>query len=72
MKNFKVTAHAEERLTKTVISESRSETVSNGKGLFSGANTVEKVKELYESFWNDLNPLSFEIVIVETVEEINN
>lgn len=63
-----VTAHALNRKTKKVISEPRAEKIYLGNPLFTHASTAEEVTEAYESFWNDLNPTSKEIVKVLSVE----
>ena len=36
--------------------------------LFDGLKTKTAVKQVYESFWNDMNPTSYEVVKVVKVE----
>ncbi len=63
-----VTAHALNRKTKKVISESRDEEIFTDNELFADASTAEEVKGMYEAFWNDLNPRSEDIVKVLAVK----
>jgi len=65
---FYVTALARDRETNEVVGESRIEMIdTDTNSLFTGIDTEQGVKEKYESFWNDLNPNSDEVVCVTDV-----
>ena len=38
--------------------------------LFNGVKTILRVKKIYESFWNDMNHLSEDVVFVSKVTPI--
>jgi hypothetical protein len=65
-----VTAQAFNRNTGKAISKPRNETVllDGSNRLFTGCKTVADVTKAYESFWNNLNPRSAEIVKVSGVQ----
>jgi len=68
---FKVTAQAFKRGTSKRVGKSRTETINTKTNmLFKNANTLDSVRKHYESFWNDLNPRSSEIVIVSKVVKV--
>lgn len=64
----KVTARAFDRLSGKAICDSRDEIVSTTEQLFKKCKTILEIKNVYESFWNELNPRSKEIVFVSRVE----
>ena len=62
---FAVTAVAMLRRTREQISQPRTEQVDNNTNrLFLHARTPPEVEQRYESFWNDLNEHSEEVVKV--------
>ncbi len=64
----KVTAVAMNRVTRERICDPREEEIDDGNELFIHCKTAMEVEEAYESFWNDMNPHSKEIVKVLNVE----
>lgn len=62
---YTVTAVALDRQTRRQIGEVRDEEIDTETNvLFRGAETPLDVERIYESFWNDINPRSSEIVKV--------
>jgi len=71
MTKYDVTARAFDRKTGNIVGKERTEridTVTNE--LFKGIKTIVGIKTKYESFWNDLNPNSREVVFVSRVKRI--
>lgn len=68
MKTYEVTAQARNRSTNEIVSDQRTETVNTTNTLFTECENPQRIKQVYESFWNDLNPHSAEIVEVLSVE----
>ncbi len=65
MSQYTVTAVAIDRQTRQQISDPRDEVIDTDTNeLFAGAETAEDVERIYESFWNDINPKSAEVVKV--------
>jgi len=68
---FKVKGIAMNRLTRNQIGKSRIETIDTKTNkLFFGATSPIEVERRYESFWNNLNPNSQEIVKVIDVRKV--
>ena len=68
---YKVTAFAKERKTGKQISPLRGEIIdTKTNSLFVHCSNINDVKRKYESFWNDLNPCSLEIVKVVEVRPL--
>lgn len=64
-----VTAQAFDRKTGRPVGAARDEVINLATNrLFKGCETWVDVKKAYEAFWNDLNPLSEEMVIVSAVK----
>ena len=71
MSKYKVKARAYKRTTGTPIGRPRVEVIDTASNiLFNKCFSPMMVKEAYESFWNDLNPHSEEIVKVIEVKHI--
>jgi hypothetical protein len=71
IKKAVVTANAFNRETGEEVSNPRRETIDLEKNeLFQNCETILDIKKAYESFWNELNPRSLEIVFVSKVEII--
>lgn len=67
---YNVTAIARDRRTGEDISDERTERIDiDTNELFSGCVDEDDIKFVYESFWNDMNPLSQETVHVLSVEK---
>lgn len=65
-----VTAQAHDRVSGKPVGPSRDEDIDvKSNPLFKGAKTAADVKKKYESFWNDLNPKSSEVVKVTNVKD---
>ena len=68
---FNVTAVAMNRITRRQIGQPRTELIDPATNmLFTDCHTTALVEAAYESFWNDLNPNSAEIVKVIGVEAV--
>jgi hypothetical protein len=66
---FLVTAVSCNRHSKRRIASPRSEVIDTTTNrLFNGLQTRAEVRSRYESFWNDLNPRSREVVRVLDVQ----
>jgi len=60
---IKIKGQAFDRKTGEKIGRARWETIDTKKNeLFSGVDNLAMAKTIFESFWNDLNPHSTEIV----------
>lgn len=68
---WNVIACAYDRETKKKIGKERTEKVTTKEKLFKDCKTCEDVHKTYESFWNDLNTNSTEIVLVKKVVSLN-
>ena len=69
-KRWAVTGVALDRQTRKRVGKSRTEVIDSGTNpLFIGLDTPLAVEQKYESFWNDLNPHSREVVKVIDVRE---
>ena len=69
MSKYIVTATAIDRQTRERVGEVRDEVIdTETNGLFGDARTAHDVERIYESFWNDMNPHSLEVVKVIGVE----
>lgn len=69
MRRYKVTGQAFNRITGMPMGKTRTEVIDVSKNvLFKGANSVIDVKKAYESFWNELNPRSKEVVFVKRIK----
>jgi hypothetical protein len=68
MTKYVVTGQAFSRRTGLPIGKIRNETIDTKSNvLFKGAKNTADVKAYYESFWNDLDPHSHEVVRVSKV-----
>lgn len=68
---FEVIAEARERETLKKIGKPRGEIIDTNKNeLFKGLNTLMEIRKVYESFWNDLNKNSFEVVFVNNIKRL--
>ena len=68
---YDVKAVAMDRISRKTLGKSRTERVDTKKNqLFKHARNSKDVESMYESFWNDLNPKSSEVVKVIGVKEV--
>jgi len=68
---YNVTAQAFNRKTGVPSGISRVEKiVPANNSLFTGCKTIMAIKTAYESFWNDLNPRSEDVVFVSNVTPV--
>lgn len=67
-----VKAQALDRHTNKPIGKPRIEMVGTNNLLFRECKTLEEVKQAYESFWNELNLKSGEIVEVISIKNAKN
>ena len=66
-----ISARAFNRQTGAPVSAARTERIDGlTNELFRDCTTIMQYKEVYESFWNDLNPESAEVVFVLSVTPI--
>ena len=69
MRKFAVTAQAFDRDTGEVVGPSRTEIIDcDANALFRKCRSVMDVKECYESFWNNMNPHSQDVVFVQFIQ----
>ena len=65
---FNVQAYSFNRKTGEQSGMGRTEQINTETNkLFFGMTTIMEIKEIYESFWNDLNPNSEDIVFVSKI-----
>ena len=70
-RHWDVKARAFNRMTgKPAASKSRIEQVNSSNSLFEKCILPYEVKTAYESFWNELNPLSEHVVFVSQVTPV--
>lgn len=68
---YAVTAQAFDRFTGAALARPRVEVIdTTANVLFAGADSIMLVRAAYEAFWNDLNPLSEEVVFVQRVRPV--
>jgi hypothetical protein len=68
MVKYVVFGQAFNRQTGKPVGKPRQETIDSNKNeIFAKATTVLEVKNAYESFWNEMNPHSSEIVMVKKI-----
>jgi len=68
---IKIKGQAVNRNTGEEISKARWETIDTEENdLFSGVDNLNMAKERFESYWNDLNPYSTEIVKCIDIKEL--
>jgi hypothetical protein len=70
--NWDVTAQAFNRKTMESIGSERTERITSSNKIFRSCKTFLDVRRNYESFWNDLEPTSLEVVYVRKVEEVQS
>jgi len=69
MKKAIITARAFDRTSGEPVCKSRNETIDlQTNELFSSCKSVLDIERAYESWWNELNPNSTEIVFVSRVK----
>ncbi|KKL90600.1 hypothetical protein LCGC14_1903030 [marine sediment metagenome] len=65
---YKVWARSFDRKTGVPTASERTEIIDTKTNeLFNGAKTIVDVKNAYESFWNELDPMTKDIVFVSQV-----
>lgn len=71
MTKWIVTAQAFSRVTGEPVGPARDEEIDpDQNSLFSICTSVMDVHNVYEGFWNDLNPSSLEIVFVHRIKKL--
>jgi hypothetical protein len=68
IKRWEIKAGACNRTTGMPVGKARTEIVGTDNTLFEQCITIIDAKEAYESWWNDLNPDSNEVVFVSAVK----
>ena len=72
MSKWKVKGVSMNRKTRKQVGDIRVEQIdTKTNSLFIDSKTAINIEKRYESFWNDLNPKSKEIVKVINVEKVN-
>lgn len=65
-----VTAQAYSRKTGKPLGKTRTEKIQSDNKMFKGITTIMGVKNRYESFWNNMNPRSKEVVFVKRIKKL--
>ncbi len=69
-KSIKVNARSFNRKTGKSCGQGRTEDIKSDNTMFAHCKTIIDIKRIYESFWNDMNPQSEDIVFVQKIDVI--